>query len=216
MHTQNSNEPKPDYGPDHFRSLAYNSKRRFCCYWHQIDEVLKTESRRVVEVGVGSGFLADYLEKCGIDIATVDIDERLNPTVCASVLDMPLEDKAYDVSVCYEVLEHLPYDNFETGLRELARVSKGPVIISVPDATRTTRVLARLPLNTKLRWVFNTPGLRWPNLDPKGEHRWEIGVKGFPLRRITESICNAGLKLERTFRVFENIRHRFFVMRKDS
>ena len=200
--------------PDSYATLGYDSKRRFCSYWHQLDEIIKTDAKTVVEVGVGSGFTSDYLRRSGIRLTTVDIDARLSPTCTASVLDLPLDGDTFDVAVCYEVLEHLPFDDFETGLRELARVSRGPVIVSVPDATRAVRFMARLPGNIKLQRTFAYPSFRKPRLAPNGEHKWEIGVREFPLRRVLATIDHAGLDVVKTYRVFEYIRHRFFVLQK--
>ena len=200
--------------PDCYATLGYDSKRRFCSYWHQLDEIIKTDAKTVVEVGVGSGFTSDYLRKSGIRLTTVDIDARLSPTCTASVLDLPLDGDTFDVAVCYEVLEHLPFDDFETGLRELARVSRGPVIVSVPDATRAVRFMARLPRNIKFKWILPYP-TRTPKLkDIYRNHKWEIGVQGFPLRRVLATIDHAGLDVVKTYRVFEYIRHRFFVLQK--
>ena len=200
--------------PDSYTNLRYDSKRRFCSYWHQLDEIFKTDPKTVVEVGVGSGFTGRYLQSHGIQYTSIDIDARLNPTITASVLDLPLEDNLFEVAVCFEVLEHLPFTDFTPALRELARISSGPVIISVPDATRAIRFLARLPRNIKIQKVFQYP-TRTPRIkDLYCNHKWEIGVESFPLRRILAAIDSAGLNCVKTYRVFEYIRHRFFILQK--
>jgi len=48
----------------------------------------------------------------------------------ASVTDLPFDDASFDLVLCLEVLEHLPEP--EAALAELARVSRGDVIVSVP------------------------------------------------------------------------------------
>ncbi len=44
----------------------------------------------------------------------------------------------------------------------------------------------------------------------------EIGEKGYPLNRITNDIKNAGFKIVKTYRVFENLYHRFFIIKKEK
>ena len=48
---------------------------------------------------------------------------------------MPVEDGAYDAIVCSQVLEHLPFEDVERALAELARVARVGLVVSVPDAT---------------------------------------------------------------------------------
>lgn len=45
---------------------------------------------------------------------------------------LPLKNNSFDISVCTEVLEHLP--DYQSGVRELSRVSKKEIILSIPDA----------------------------------------------------------------------------------
>ena len=200
--------------PETYANLGYDTKRRFASYWHQLDEIFKTDPKTVVEVGVGSGFTSTYLQRKGIQYTGIAIDARLNPTITASVLDIPLEDNLFDVAACFEVLEHLPFEDFTPALRELARISRGPVIISVPDATRACRIQLRLPRNIKFSRIFAYP-TRTPKIkDLYCNHKWEIGVETFPLRRIQAAIESAGLTCVKTYRVFEYIRHRFFILQK--
>jgi len=47
-----------------------------------------------------------------------------------------------------------------------------------------------------------------------GEHYWEIGKFGYPLKKIVEDIQRAGFEVKKTYRVLEFPYHRFFVLRK--
>ncbi len=212
-HDRNSLHDLIQVEPDHYAQRSYNNKTRFISYWHQIDEVLKTGAERVLEIGVGNGFVANYLRQQGVQVETLDIDQRLAPTHVGSVTNIPCETNAYEAVACFEVLEHLPFEQSCLALAELARVSSKWVIVSVPDASRTIRLFARLPFNLKIRKIIRTPTIRPIRLEPGGEHYWEIGVKGYPAKRVEKSFADCGLSVTRSFRIFENVRHHFFIAR---
>jgi len=48
---------------------------------------------------------------------------------------------------------------------------------------------------------------------PGTEHFWEVGAEDTPLERLIESVHDAGLDVEQTYRVPENPWHRFLVLR---
>ena len=48
------------------------------------------------------------------------------------------------------------------------------------------------------------------------EHYWEIGKVSYPLNKITKDIEGAGFKIIKTYRIFENPYHRFFVLIKEK
>lgn len=45
---------------------------------------------------------------------------------------LPLKDESFDISVCTEVLEHLP--KYYSAIKEISRISKKEIILSIPDA----------------------------------------------------------------------------------
>lgn len=196
----------------HYFDLSYDKKGRFNSYWHQIDEILRTQTTNVLEIGKGNGFISNYVGQMGVSVTTLDIDSELHPDALGSVLQVPFKDGAFDLVVCYEVLEHLPFQHFTEGLAELRRVSKKKVVISVPDASRAYKVAGRLPGVRNFNWLVKVPNVKPPVLVPGGEHFWEIGVKGYPLNRIQENIEASGFDIKRSYRVFEYVRHRFFVL----
>jgi SAM-dependent methyltransferase len=119
----------------HYASRAYNTKQRFCSFWHQLDSVLELEPQTVLEVGPGDGLVTDWVRRAGIEVMTLDIDRRAKADIEGSATEMPVEADSHDVIVCCQVLEHLPYDQAEQALREIARVARVGAVISVPNRT---------------------------------------------------------------------------------
>ncbi len=128
----------PQPGVEHFSGESYDTKERFISYWHQIHEVISLEPKKVLEVGIGNGFVTRYLREKEWDVTTLDIVSKLRPDVAGSVLSMPFEDAAFDVVACFEVLEPLPYDDFPKALKELHRIK---VIARIEDGRKTKAVL---------------------------------------------------------------------------
>ena len=209
-------KPNVQVGAGHYDFAKYMGKTRWVSVWHQLDEILGRTPENVLEVGTGSGLLGLLLRHYGVNYVSVDIDPALNPDFVASVTDLPVPDNTFSVVGCFQVLEHLPYDLFASALSEIARVANDRVIISLPDAYPLWRYMAHLP---KLGTVSTSLPRPWWQLRPHvfdGEHYWEINKRGYPLQKIVSDIEAAGLSVERTFRVFENSYHRFFVCKPDG
>jgi ubiquinone/menaquinone biosynthesis C-methylase UbiE len=193
---------------------GYDSKERFCSYWNQISEVLSLKLDNILDIGIGNGLVSKYLREGKIKVVTLDIDKRLNPDIAGSVLDIPLGNKSFDIVMCCEVLEHLPFAEFHKALSEIFRVSKKNVILSVPDANPVFRISLHLPkiMNIKIMLplinFYKNP--KWFD----AEHYWEIGRYNFPLRRIVKEIKKSGFKIKKNYRLFELPYHRFFILEK--
>jgi SAM-dependent methyltransferase len=198
----------------------YETKGRFCSYWHQIDEVRKAMPARdgqILVIGKGSGFIDTYLRQIGYMVGTLDIDANLEPTYCASVLNMPLDTGSVDVVVCCQVLEHLPFKQFAIALGEIRRVVRngGQLVLSLPDLTRTYRFMLQLPKLGECAFIVPVPIPEWLK-NPwvfNGEHYWNIGNKGYPAKLIEANIAAAGFVIVNEFRVFEMSWHRFYIVR---
>ena len=203
----------PQRDPRIFISEAYNSKRRFISYWHQIHEVVKLNPELVLGIGTSSGLVSRELKNRGIQIDTMDIDARLNPDIVADILDIPIGDNSYDVLICCEVLEHIPYYNFSKALSEIRRVTRGYAVISLPDSSWTLRTFIQVPGFDAFYWILCMMRLRNRAHHFDGKHYWEIAKRDYPLRRIVYDIQDAGFKLEETYRIFENPIHRFFILK---
>lgn len=195
-------------------SSEYDSKERFCSYWHQINEVVSLNPKKVLEIGIGNRFVTKYLQAKKINITTIDVAHSLQPDIVGSVLAIPFYDESFDVVACYQLLEHLPYRNFQKALREIFRVSQRHVTLSLPDVTTVYRFNIELPRTRPIKKLISHPFPRSSVHNFDGEHYWLIGKTSYPLKKIIHDINEAGFQILKTYRVFEWYYHRFFILRK--
>lgn len=102
----------------------------------QISAVHAESPANVLEIGKGNGFVSDFLKKAGFNVTTFDINERLEPDVVGSVTELAshFPENSFDLVLCAEVLEHIPFESFEAAISQIARVSKRRVILTLPRA----------------------------------------------------------------------------------
>lgn len=119
-------------------------QRRMIERFHQkIGEIVEgLEPDTFLDAGCGEGFVAQMLlermpslQVTGFDFnpSSVAMARAKNPTLTfreASIFEIPFGDGEFDVVGCFEVLEH--QDDPAGALRELARVAKRAVVLSVP------------------------------------------------------------------------------------
>ena len=198
--------------PQHYFSINYDVKARFVSYWHQINEVTLLNPKEVLEIGIGNKFFTNYLMDRGYKITTLDIDHLLEPDIVGNILTLPFFNNSFQIVSSFEVLEHLPYSNFQVALRELNRVSSSHIILSLPDTTPIYRFYLELPRIRPIKMMIKHPFPRPIIHHYDGQHYWEIGKKNFPLKRITYDIKQAGLRIIKSYRIFEIPYHRLFVL----
>jgi len=194
-----------------YNFFQYDYQERWISYWHQIDEILKLRPRTVLEIGVGSRTVLDYLKKERLEVKTLDVDKKLKPDFVANVLDMPLANSSFDVILCAEVLEHLPFDKFKPCLRELKRVSSKNVVLSLPHFGPPIKISFKAPFIEEIKIAFKIP--YHPQHQFHGEHYWEIGKKGYNSRKIRK-IISRYFKIKKEFIPFESQYHHFYILEK--
>ena len=128
-----------------------------------------------------------------------------------SAVKMPFGDDSFDVVLCAEVLEHLPFEKFEESLRELKRVSKKNIILSLPHFGHSIKLSFKTPLIKERKLAAR---LAFPiKHEFNGEHYWEMGKRGYPPKKI-RNIIRKYFKIRKEFIPFENQYHHFFVLEK--
>ena len=189
----------------------YLTSERMSAYSYQFSEVINLRPQSVLEIGIGNGLLSFLLRQSGLDVTTLDFDSMLEPDIIASVTDIPCPDNSYDVVACFEVLEHLPFEQFGKAMEELKRVTKSHAIISLPDSRLVCKF--HIPIIAR-KLLFEFPSFTLPEHKFDGQHYWEINKKGYPLRKILGIIQEAGFSITKTYRIWEFSYNRIFVLEK--
>ena len=202
----------------HFFSLSYNSQDRWLGYWHQINEVLKLQPRKVLEVGIGNALVSTYLSASGINVTTVDINKNLKPDIVASVLNLPLRDDSFDLVLVAEVLEHLPFNEFISALSEIKRVTRKYALISLPDSRHTLINLGvKIPFIKRINIFLKIPSFKkhiFDEISLYGRHYWEMGKRGYSVRKVKDSIKENSFKIISDFVPFDTPGTHYFILEK--
>lgn len=179
----------------------------------QLRQICYSGYTNILEIGVGKGFLKHCFQLFPqISHTTIDIAEDLHPDYVGSVTNMPFEDDQFDVVVCGQVLEHLPFTEFLPALQEIHRVTKHKAIISLPDARRRFGIgvcLFRFGWYKK-EFNFTRRKLGYKQFD--GEHYWEIGYKGNRTKDVISKIHKAGFIVDNQYRLEKHEWHCFFIL----
>ncbi len=192
-----------------FKKYVYFS--RWASYWYQIDQVLSLQPESILIIGKGDGIVVDVLKDNVSQIKTLDIDKDLNPDVIASVENMPFTENCFDVILCAEVLEHLPFAKFEKSLSELQRITKKFVVLSLPHFGPQIKFSFKIPFIKETKFAFKFPLPIEHRFN--GEHYWEIGKKNYSAGKI-KSIIQKYFKIKKEFIPFENQYHHFYILEK--
>lgn len=208
---------RPQVGAEHYEKSAFTSLR-IESITEQLRAICSSGYTNILEIGIGRGFLRHCFKLFPqIHHTTLDIAEDLHPDYVGSVTCMPFPDKRFELTVCCQVLEHLPFEDVQEALKEIWRVTRYEAVISVPDRTRRFGIALALGRLGWLRVEVNIPKPRdmKRKLDFSGEHYWEIGFRGTLMKDVIKKIKNAGFVVKDHYRLWRNPWHHFFVLRVD-
>lgn len=103
---------------------------------------IPSDVRSIVDVGCGNGLFLNHLvdqhgsrfdRVMGVDRSTTALRYVRAESVHGAIDALPIPDGSFDLATCMEVIEHLPLSVFDAALRELARVSRRYIMVTVPN-----------------------------------------------------------------------------------
>ena len=186
---------------------------RWVSYWHQIKSALSPEPKSVLVIGKGDEVVIDVIKSYVSNVKTLDFDESLKPDIAATVESMPIEDNSFELVLCAQVLEHLPFEKFEKCLSEIKRVSKRDIVLSLPHFGPSVKASLKVPFMKEKNIAFKIPYRMEHKFN--GKHYWEIGKKNYPLSRIKRTIRKY-FEIKDHFVPYENDYHHFFILENHS
>ena len=195
----------------HYDPSAYDELHRWKSYWYQIQAIGRSQPARLLEIGSGSGVISWYArERMGVEVVTFDFDNALSPDIVGDVRDLTqyFECDSFDCVCAFQVLEHIPFEDFERALQAMASISSRSVLISLPHWGYPIELRMQL---VRRAWTFAmarkvSPPKRW-SFD--GEHHWEIGVEGCSLQTV-RNVVNGPLEIKREYFCPDYSYHYFF------
>ena len=193
-----------------------NNLYNFISYYHQLNEIYATNPNSVLEIGVGNKLVYNQLKELkNINILSMDINPKLNLDIVADIKNIPLDDNSIDTVCAFEVLEHLPFEEFETILKELKRVSKKYILISIPIVRIGVDFYFKLPKLNPIYLYINIP-FKLTQKDittDKQAHYWEVNKIGYSRKRIRK-ILETYFVIKKEYRIPLNKYHIMYVMEK--
>ncbi|MBE9126706.1 MULTISPECIES: class I SAM-dependent methyltransferase [unclassified Coleofasciculus] len=196
----------------------YLSKRRMISYYNQVRIIrsLGKEVKTILEIGIYNSLMSVLLTRNGYKVTTADANPELKPDILLDLqADFDIPKETFDAIVLFQVLEHIPYEYFEKNLIKLADATKRFIVISIPCSTVffSSQFHTSFAL-TPRHFLIQLPKF-WSSQPWTDEHYWEMGLKGYPKKRIVSSIKNVGLLIKREFQDPYHPYHYFFVLEKN-
>jgi len=195
---------------------GYDSLKRFISYFYQIDSVIKTKPKTVLEIGIGNKTVSNYLKQMRFQITTCDFDKNLQPDIVADIRNLPFKTNSFDTILACQILEHIPFEDVKKALSELKRVSKKNVIISIPYTRAYMENLFKIItpfFERQFHFSVKIPCLWVGYFKKSKEHYWEMGRKNYSKREIRELIKKY-FKIYKEFQPMLNSNRYFFILEK--
>jgi Methyltransferase domain len=211
----------PQIDSDIYFSRHYLSPERFVGFSEQVNAVVDSANdsdngraiETIAEIGKGSGVTAAILREFGFDLSTIDFDPAVKPDIVASILDLESEiNRQFDAVLCFEVLEHIRFEDVPQALQNLKAITGKKLFISLPYAGVTFKWQM---LMAKYRSISLTLSKRipmfWARHRFNGEHYWEPGKRGFSLGKI-EQLFRENFKIKKRWFHPDNEVHVFYCL----
>ena len=153
------------------------SKEHWGFYWNQawLVHELTCPEDRLLEIGVGTGFLSNYLRSRGWSVETVDIDEDKYPDIVSDASSYDFYSCNFSVVLAFEVFEHIPFPLFKRTVQNIASQQPSRFLFSLPWSVRNAGwVEIKIPKVKKLRVGLDIPKRKVLTKN----HFWELKRKG--------------------------------------
>ena len=169
------------------------SREHWELYWYQqkLMEGSIQPGDTFLEIGVGSGFTANYLRSKGTEVTTIDIDKSKNPDIVANVVNYQFSQQ-YDHVLAFEVFEHIPFEEFVAALKKIRKICRKHLFFSVPRNEKTLfSADLLLPLLGKRNITLSK--LRGKIREP--HHFWEVDHNQISQKFLEKTVSESGYSM---------------------
>ena len=187
----------------------YYSEKRVAHQFMQVEMLKGIDRFNLCEIGSYLGFATALFMAAGFRVKTIDAgpkevlgELKTESHIEKNVLDVTESDlSGQDVIVCCETLEHLQFEEARRVVEMFHKSDADWLLVSVPYHCPSADVrLQSNPIRSLLRWNVKLPQKFFkefvPDTDPFG-HKWELGYKGFPKKRLLKMLESSGYKVRK-------------------
>jgi hypothetical protein len=197
---------------------GYFSHAQFTSFSEQMRLVHSLNRKVILEIGIGNGIVADFLRKAGLNVTTFDINPNLSPDVVGSVTDLIdiFQHKKFDLILCAEVLEHMPFEHFEEAIDNIAGTTNEYAILTLP---RCQKVIFDIQFNIKvpkLPYIEKGLFLSIPNSNIPPEHHWELDSSKETKLKEIDTILKKHFTILDSSRFRFRSYHHYFILKKHT
>lgn len=249
---ENSQQFDEPYSPVEARKLFSNylniakrsflNERKLYSYYLQCKTITDLPNvEKILEIGPGGGITQTLLKSIGYNYATMDTQPLINPDILSNFIDFKPDgyEETFDLVAAFQMLEHVPYEQFAPQAQKMAAMSKRYVFISLPYYCWTFRLEITLPIP---QWIRSILSKRWFNFlrrphtfsisrpywnapprkyrqaffeeFPLAIHHWEIGRDGVSREKVIQKLKSVNLSVIKAFHSKVHPYHYFILSEK--
>lgn len=203
-------------GKELYFTEGYFSYEQFISFSEQLRLVHSLKKQDILEIGIGNGIVADFLKKTGLNVTTFDINPNLNPDVLGNVTDLVniFQNRKFEIILCAEVLEHMPFQFFEKAINNIANTTKEYAVLTLP---RCQKVILDVQFSIKipkLPYIEKGFFLSIPKSTVPREHHWELDSSKQTRIKKINSILNKYFIILDYHRFQFRPYHHYFILKK--
>ena len=139
---------KKDYYEIEAEEVSIFGHLREVCFADNILKHISCSAKNIIDVGCGDGYILHMLlqskkhtikHACGLDFSRKRLEKTKHfvpqvQVIEGTIFGLPFPNNSFDTVICSETLEHL--ENYEQALKELIRITRNELIITVPNEER--------------------------------------------------------------------------------
>ena len=124
-----------------------------------ISEMIPGDVITIIDIGCGNGVITNALNKkyktLGVDQSEEALRYLEGPKLISSAEKINVEDSSYDLVLSSELLEHLTEEILQSAVKEIKRISKKYILITVPNSENLDQNLVKC---SKCQKLFHSYG----------------------------------------------------------
>ncbi|MFW6271611.1 MAG: class I SAM-dependent methyltransferase [Desulfosalsimonas sp.] len=189
------------YSTDWIDSLE--SEEYWRCYWRQqkLMANLVEPDNEVLEIGLGSGFTANYLRSKGVSVTTLDIDKDKKPDIIANIVRYDFNQR-YDHVLAFQVFEHIPFNEFHSIILKLGEICNRYLFISLP---RNEKVFLSLEMKLPKLGKKYLSIKKIKKKITENHHFWEVDDGIISKKQLENTFSSAGFSIKRFDKAFSRL-----------